>query len=309
MISSVLHLQGPHQHFYSVAYSVESHSEKANGTVYKVHICATFGTTFCCANASSTNARVDIRLVKMESPDAPREQRPLIANPDFEGTGTIRKTPKEPVIRETTSRGNSVYEPLQNPDDGNSATARSDSGKGGDAAHDFPKVSWTPFVILADICAVILPVGFLIFAFLVLSINGQETDETSAGRYRNAVTIVRILQLSSIPLHSIILTWTVPACHPLPHNLRGYHRPSHVPNCPLETRKGRHHGSVGATDGKPDRRRHAFGPHPASGHQSPDAITHSDMDLLASGGSIRPAYARNPASKGGCTFKCRLLRH
>ncbi|KXH37111.1 hypothetical protein CSIM01_00173 [Colletotrichum simmondsii] len=129
----------------------------------------------------------------MEPPDAPREQRPLIANPEFEGTDTTRKTLKEPAVRETTSRGNSVYEPLQNPDDGNSATAGSDSGKGGDAAHDFQKVSWTPFVILADICAVILPVGFLVFAFLVLSINGQETDEASAGQYRNAVTILATL--------------------------------------------------------------------------------------------------------------------
>ncbi|KAK1455454.1 hypothetical protein CMEL01_04214 [Colletotrichum melonis] len=129
----------------------------------------------------------------MDSPDAPREQRPLIANPALEGTDKTRKTLKEPIVRETTSRGNSIYESLQNPDDGNSAMARSDSGKGSDAAHDFQKVSWTPFVILTDICAVVLPVGFLIFAFLVLSINGQETDEASAGQYRNAVTILATL--------------------------------------------------------------------------------------------------------------------
>ncbi|TEA10795.1 hypothetical protein C8034_v008697 [Colletotrichum sidae] len=118
----------------------------------------------------------------MESQLRPRENRPLMeesGNTSATAPRTKTQGVAEPLVRETRSN-DTAYEPV--PDTTHS-----------DAQHKFRRANTDPFVIIADILGVIWPIGFIVFAGLVIQLNDKETDESSAGQWRNAVTILATL--------------------------------------------------------------------------------------------------------------------
>ncbi|GKT91958.1 hypothetical protein Ct61P_09808 [Colletotrichum tofieldiae] len=116
----------------------------------------------------------------MDSENRPREQSPLMTTPDSENTEPAKPQGfREPSVREKTHSQDTPYEAVRDQSD----------GRDGGAANEFRRANKDPFVILADVVAVICPASFLVFAFLVLKLDGQEIDDAPARQYRNAITI------------------------------------------------------------------------------------------------------------------------
>ncbi|GKT41708.1 uncharacterized protein ColSpa_01889 [Colletotrichum spaethianum] len=120
----------------------------------------------------------------MDSENRPREQSHLMTTLDSENTEPAKtQGVREPSVREKTYSQDTAYEAVLD---------RSD-GRDGGAAYEFRRANKEPFVILADVFAVICPVAFLAFAFLVLKLDGQDIDGAPARQYRNAITILATL--------------------------------------------------------------------------------------------------------------------
>lgn len=175
----------------------------------------------------------------MDSVDEPREQRPLMTTASvFEMTEPSKKPGfQESPAWESGNHTTSAYAAVRNSND-DSAVINND-GPGHGVPGQFRRANTDPMVILTDIVPIIVSLGFFVFAFLVLQMNGKETNDASAGRYRNAITIV----CASIPRQQQLnmLTRGNIAGDAFSNNVRRHHRSSHVAGRPLEARKGCNH--------------------------------------------------------------------
>ncbi|KZL73234.1 hypothetical protein CT0861_11549 [Colletotrichum tofieldiae] len=125
----------------------------------------------------------------MDSENRPREQSPLMTTPDSENTEPAKPQGfREPSVREKTHSQDTPYEAVRDQSD----------GRDGGAANEFRRANKDPFVILADVVAVICPASFLLatlFPIIFAAIVGRLMSQVARWKLENGAAMGVLEQL------------------------------------------------------------------------------------------------------------------